>query len=407
MALQPAGAGWSRPRASVSKVRETKSLINGRNAPGVRVLRQPAIFRASPPITAAVLVLLFLVQRRGTTSVGHLFGPVMLVWFAVIAVDGLVHIVEVPRVLAALNPAHAIVVLRRLPAQRLHRARCGVNWLLLASVLALVVSFKSSSALASAYGFAVTGVMTLTTVLAGAVMRGIWGWPMIGLVLVPIMIVDLALFGSNSLKIPSGAWFPLVIGLVIFTIMSTWRAGRRLVLARLASETVPLAEFLTTCDKAPEARISGTAVFLSTHREHVPPTLVQNLKHNKILHRTVLLVRVTTDNVPRVPGPDRIKWHDLGHGFWQIDAHFGFAQTPNVPRELQRAEIPGVDLTDGKISYFVGRANVKSAPRPGMARWREHLYVLLSRLATRTPEFFRIPPPIKSSNWVPSSRSAG
>ena len=106
----------------------------------------------------------------------------------------------------------------------------------------------------------------------------------------------------------------------------------------------------------------------------------------------MLIVRVTTDNVPRVPGPDRIKSRDLGHGFWQIDAHFGFAQTPNVPRELQRAEIPGVDLVHDNISYFVGRANVKSTPRLGMARWREHLYVVLSRLATRTPEFFRIPP---------------
>jgi KUP system potassium uptake protein len=268
-----------------------------------------------------------------------------------------------------------------------------VNWLLLAAVLALVVSFGSSSALASAYGFAVTGTMALTTVLAAAVMRGIWRWrwPMIGVVLVPIMTVDLALFGSNSMKIPTGAWFPLVIGLVMFTIMSTWRTGRRLVLAQLASATKPLANFLATCEEIPEARVSGTAVFLSTHREHVPPTLVLNLKHNKVLHRTVFLVRVTTDNVPLVPGPERIKWRDLGHGFWQIDAHFGFAQTPNVPRELQRAEIPGVDLALGEISYFVGRANVKSTPQPGMARWREHLYVLLSRLATRTPEFFRIP----------------
>ncbi len=110
-----------------------------------------------------------------------------------------------------------------------------------------------------------------------------------------------------------------------------------------------------------------------------------------MLHQTVLLVRVTTANMPRVPASARIKWRALGHGFWQIDAHFGFAQTPSVPRELQRAKIPGVDLAQGKISYFVGRANVKSTPRPGMARWREHLYVFLTRLATRTPEAFRIP----------------
>ena len=474
----------------------------------------PALNRFVVPITIVVLVLLFLIQRRGTASVGRLFGPVMLGWFAVIAVDGSVQIAGTPRVLAALNPAHGITVfitspLRGfivlgavslaitggealyadmghfgrfpirvawfalvLPALVLNYFGQGalllgdktaienpffrmvpgwglmplvllstaatviasqavisgsfsltrqaiqlglmpqldifqtstqargqiyipqVNWLLLVAVLALVVSFRSSSALASAYGFAVTGTMALTTVLAAAVMRGIWRWrwPMIGVVLVPIMTVDLALFGSNSMKIPSGAWFPLVIGLVMFTIMSTWRTGRRLVVAQLTSATMPLAEFLATCEKAPEARVSGIAVFLTSQREQTPGTLVLNLKHNKVLHRTVLLVRVMTDNVPLVPGPERIKWRDLGHGFWQIDAHFGFAQTPNVPRELGRAEIPGIDLAHSEISYFVGRANVKSTPRPGMARWREHLYVLLTRLATRTPEFFRIPP---------------
>jgi KUP system potassium uptake protein len=474
----------------------------------------PELKRFVVPITVVVLVLLFLIQRRGTDSVGYLFGPVMLAWFVLIAVDGLIEIVEVPRVLAALNPARAVtafiasplrgfIVLGAvslaitggealyadmghfgrfpirlawfglvLPALVLNYFGQGalilidktaidnpffrlvpgwgllplvllstaatviasqavisgafsltrqaiqlglmpqldvfqtsvqargqiyiaqVNWLLLAAVLALVLSFGSSSALASAYGFAVTGTMTLTTVLVGAVMHGVWRWrwPTIGIVLVPIMTVDLALFGSNSLKIPSGAWFPLVIGLVMFTIMTTWRTGRRLVLARLARETMPLAEFLATCEQAPEARVSGTAVFLSTHTEHVPPTLMQNLKHNKVLHRTVLLVRVATDNIPRVAGPDRIKARELGHGFWQIDAHFGFAQTPNVPRELRRTEIPGVDLDRGKISFFVGRANVTSALQPGMARWREHLYVFLSRVATRTTEFFRIPP---------------
>jgi KUP system potassium uptake protein len=168
-----------------------------------------------------------------------------------------------------------------------------VNWLLLIAVVALVLGFQSSSALASAYGFAVTGTMTITTALAAAVMRGVWRWqwPTIAVVLVPIMTVDLALFGSNALKIPSGGWFPLVIGLAVFSIMTTWRAGRRLVQARLASEAVPLASFLATCDDAPEARVSGTAVFLTTQTEHVPVTLLHNLKHNKVLHRIVLRSR--------------------------------------------------------------------------------------------------------------------
>jgi KUP system potassium uptake protein len=474
----------------------------------------PALNRFVLPLTVVVLAALFLVQKRGTESVGHLFGPVMVLWFAVIAVDGLIQIAKVPGVLRALNPAHAVTIFIAspltgffvlgavslaitggealyadmghfgrfpirltwfalvLPALVLNYFGQGalilgdkmaignpffhlvpawglfplvllstaatviasqavisgcfslsrqaiqlglmppldvfqtsaqargqiyipqVNWLLLAAVLALVLGFQSSSALASAYGFAVTGTMTLTTVLAAAVMRGVWRWqwPMIAVVLVPIMTIDLALFGANALKIPSGGWFPLVIGLVMFTIMTTWRSGRRLVQARLADETVPLASFLATCAQAPEARVSGTAVFLTTHTEDVPLTLLHNLEHNKVLHRTVLLVRVVTRNIPRVARPERIKARDLGGGFWQIEAHFGFAQTPNVPRELARAQIPGLDLEPSKISFFVGRANVKSTSRPGMARWRERLYAVLTRLATRPTEFFRIPP---------------
>jgi KUP system potassium uptake protein len=269
-----------------------------------------------------------------------------------------------------------------------------INWLLLIAVVALVLGFQSSSALASAYGFAVTGTMAITTVLAGAVMRGVWRWqwPMIAVVLVPLMTVDLALFGANTLKIPSGGWFPLVIGIAVFTILTTWRTGRRLVRMQLTSEAVPLASFLATCDEAPEARVSGTAVFLTAQTRDVPLTLLRNLKHNKVLHRTVLLVRVVTENIPRVAGADRIKARELGSGFWQIEAHFGFAQTPNVPRELQRAKIPGLELDPSQISFFVGRANVKPSPRPGMARWRERLYSALARVATRSPDFFHIPP---------------
>ncbi len=474
----------------------------------------PALNRFVLPLTIIVLLALFLFQKGGTGRVGRIFGPVMILWFAVIAIIGVMQIAETPSVLGALNPAHAahifiatpgagFVVLgavalaitggealyadmghfgrfpirlawfavvlpalvlnyfgqgalilgdktaidnpffRMAPAwglfplvllstaatviasqavisgafslsrqaiqlglmppldifQTSTRAHgqiyiAQINWLLLIAVVALVLGFQSSSALASAYGFAVTGTMAITTVLAAAVMRGVWRWqwPTIAFVLVPIMTVDLALFGANTLKIPSGGWFPLVIGVAVFTILTTWRTGRRLVRMRLASEAVPLASFLTTCDEAPEARVSGTAVFLTTQTEDVPLTLLRNLKHNKVLHRTVLLVHVVTENIPRVAGADRIKARELGSGFWQIEAHFGFAQTPNAPRELQRAQIPGLELDPSEISFFVGRANVKSSPRPGMARWRERLYSGLARVATRSPDFFRIPP---------------
>jgi KUP system potassium uptake protein len=474
----------------------------------------PALNRFVLPLTIVVLLALFLFQKGGTGRVGRLFGPVMVLWFAVIAVSGALQVAEAPGVLAALNPAHAVGIFVAAPVagfivlgavalaitggealyadmghfgrfpirlawfavvlpalvlnyfgqgalilgnkaaienpffrmvpdwglfplvllstaatviasqavisgafslsrqaiqlglmppldifQTSTRARGQiyipqVNWLLLIAVLALVLGFQSSSALASAYGFAVTGTMTITTVLAGAVMRGVWRWqwPMIAIVLVPILTVDLALFGANALKIPSGGWFPLVIGLAVFTIMTTWRAGRRLVRARLASETVPLASFLATCEEASEARVSGTAVFLTTQTKDVPVTLLHNLKHNKVLHRTVLLLRVVTENIPRVAGTDRIKARELGDGFWRIEAHFGFAQTPNVARELGRANIPGLELDPSQISFFIGRANIKSSSRPGMARWREHLYSGLVRIATRPTEFFRIPP---------------
>jgi KUP system potassium uptake protein len=474
----------------------------------------PALNRFVVPITVVVLTLLFLIQKRGTARVGHLFGPVMLVWFVVIGLDGLVQVAEAPRVLLALHPAYAIGVFIKSPTRGFlvlgavslaitgaealyadmgHFGRLPIrlawfaivlpalvlnyfgqgalilgdssaidnpffrmvpgwglmplvllstaatviasqavisgafslsrqaiqlgllpqldiyqtsaqargqiyipelNWLLLIAILGLVFGFRSSSALAAAYGFAVVGTMSLTTVLVIAVMRRVWRWrwPLIAALAAPIMTVDLALLGANSMKIPSGAWFPLVIGLAMFTIMTTWRTGRRLVVERLALETMPLAAFLETCEMTAEERVSGTAIFLTSRTDYVPATLMQNLKHNKVLHRTILLARVATENVPLIAGPDRIKARDLGHGFWQIDAHFGFAQTPNLPRELRRAEIKGLDLDLDKVSYFIGRANIKSTPRSGMARWRERLYIALTRVATRSPEFFRIPP---------------
>jgi KUP system potassium uptake protein len=474
----------------------------------------PALSRVVLPLTVAVLLALFLFQKSGTESVGRLFGPVMVLWFAVLGGLGVAQIVQAPRVLGALNPAHAVGIFVAAPAagfvvlgavalaitggealyadmghfgrfpirlawfavvlpalvinyfgqgalilgdkaaienpffrmapawglfplvllstaatiiasqavisgafslsrqaiqlglmpaldifQTSTRERGQiyipqVNWLLLIAVLSLVLGFQSSSALASAYGFSVTGTMTVTTVLAGTVMRSVWRWqwPTVAVVLVPIITVDLALFGANALKIPSGGWFPLVIGLVVFTIMTTWRTGRRLVLMRLARQAAPLASFLATCEEVPETRVSGTAVFLTTQTENVPATLLRNLKHNKVLHQTVLLVRVLTENIPRVAGPDRIKARELGGGFWQIEAHFGFAQTPNVPRELGRAEVPELKLDASQLSFFVGRTNVKPSARPGMARWRERLYSGLARIATRQTEFFRIPP---------------
>src|SRR5262249_27677191 len=210
-------------------------------------------------------------------------------------------------------------------------------------------------------------------------------------VFVPLGLVDLALFSSNALKVPSGGWFPLAIGVIVFIVMSTWRAGRQLVFAQLSARSVPLSSFLATAAGACEARVSGIAVYLTNQINVAPVTLLNNFKHNKVLHGTALFVRVVTENIPRVAREDRVRAHQLGSGFWQIDIHFGFAQTPNVPRELGRADIPGLILEPGQMSFFFGRANVKSTPRPGMARWRERLYAAMTRIATRPTEFFRIP----------------
>ena len=268
-----------------------------------------------------------------------------------------------------------------------------LNWLLLVAVLALVLGFQSSSALAAAYGFAVTGTMVITTVLALAVAHRIWGWhwSSVAAAFLPLGLVDLALFSSNALKIPSGGWFPLAIGMIVFIVMSTWRKGRELVFAQLSARSVPLPAFFATAAEACEARVSGTAVYLTNRTDDVPLTLLDNFKHNKVLHSTVLFVRIVTENIPRVAREERVRAQHLGPGFWQIDIHFGFAQTPNVPRELGRADIPGLNLDPGQMSFFVGRFNVKSTERPGMARWRERLYAGLARIATHPTEFFRIP----------------
>ena len=270
-----------------------------------------------------------------------------------------------------------------------------VNWLLMAAVLALVLGFRSSSALASAYGFAVTGTMTLTTVLAGAVMRGIWRWrwPMIGFVLVPIMTVDLALFSSNSLKIPSGAWFPLVIGLVMFTIMSTWRTGRRLVLAKLASETMPLGDFLATCEEAPEARVSGTAVFLSSQRRAgATCTRAKSQAQQGAAPDGVACSRRDRQySAGSRPGSDQVR--AISATAFGRSTRISGSPRPRMCRGNYSAPKSRESIS------FTAKSPTSSAaptsnrqPRPGMARWREHLYVFLSRLATRTPEFFRIPP---------------
>ena len=245
-----------------------------------------------------------------------------------------------------------------------------LNWLLLVAVLALVLGFQSSSALAAAYGFAVTGTMVITTVLATAVAHRIWGWrwPVVAAAFVPLGFVDLALFSSNALKIPSGGWFPLAIGVIVFIVMSTWREGRQLVYARLSDRSVPLPSFLATATEACEARVSGTAVYLTNRTDDVPVPLLNNFKHNKVLHRTVLFVRIVTENIPRVAREDRVRAHQLGQGFWQIEIHFGFAQTPMFRASLAVRTYRGSILIPVKCRSLSGGS---MSNRPSAREWRD------------------------------------
>jgi KUP system potassium uptake protein len=275
----------------------------------------------------------------------------------------------------------------------------------LTAVLALVLGFESSSALAAAYGFAVTGTMAVTTVLAGFVARKVWHWrwPMIAAVLMPIIAIDLALFGANATKIPRGAWFPLVIGLVVFVIMSTWRKGRQLVGSRAARDAVPVASFLATCEETLEARVSGTAAYLTAETAYVPATLVRNLKHDKVLHQTVLLVRVVTENIPRVSGPDRIKVSDLGSGFWQIEAHFGLLRRRTFLGNWDGRKSQALSSIQARCLFLLdtptsNRANSRGWPAgasafiPASCAWRP---------GRRSSSAFRR---TASLNWAPKSR---
>jgi KUP system potassium uptake protein len=173
--------------------------------------------------------------------------------------------------------------------------------------------------------------------------------------------------------------------------MATWREGRRRLLARLAAASIPLPQFLAEQEPHCEARVSGTAVVLSTHADDVPLTLLNNFKHNHVLHERVLLVRVVTEHIPRVAPAERAAVRSLGSGFWQVDLHFGFAETPDVPRVLCGATIPGPPLDPQAVSFFTGRAHIEPLPEGGMAHWRERLYAALAHVATRQTEFFHIP----------------
>lgn len=488
------------PAISVLSAVEGLSVIN------------PALSTFVVPLALIILVGLFVIQSRGTARVGALFGPIMLLYFAVLAVLGLINIARVPEVLLALNPWYAVqffivdgvkaflalgsVVLavtgaealyadmghfgRRpirvswlvyvMPALMLNYLGQGamlladpsaiqspffllapewaliplvmlatmatviasqavitgafsvtqqaiqlgflprlsikftsasaqgqiyipfINWGLMVCVIALVLTFKSSSNLAAAYGIAVTGAMTIDTILLGVVVFSLWRWNRwVGFGLLGVFLaVDVAYFSANLTKVPDGGWVPLVIGLVIFTLLTTWSRGRQLMQKKLLESAMPIEVFIKSASTT-ATRVPGTAVFLTSTATGVPHALLHNMKHNKILHERVVFLTMNIDNVPYVPATSRITVEALGEGFYRIIVRYGFMQDPDIPKALALAEPQGLTFKMMETSFFLARQTLIASEKPGMALWREKVFAWMLRNATNAMEFFKLP----------------
>ena len=268
-----------------------------------------------------------------------------------------------------------------------------INWTLLTAVILLVVGFQSSSNLAAAYGIAVTMALTIDSLLIYVVLTRLWHWhKLVALaIVVPLLVVDFSFLGSNALKIPQGGWFPIAIGIVVFTLLTTWKRGRAILAERLAKETIPLDVFIASISAAPPPRVPGTAVFLTTAEGRVPPALLHNLKHNKVLHERVVLLTLKTRGVPTVPLVERLRIESLGCDFRQIEASYGFMEDQDIPTLLEECGRRGAPFDMMDTSFFVSRETLIASAVPGMALWREKLFVSMSKNATRAIEYFNIP----------------
>lgn len=465
------------------------------------------------PIALVVLVGLFVFQRRGTASVGALFGPVMVVWFAVLALLGALAIFDNPAVLAAINPLHALrfitgnsllgffalgaVVLCITGAEALYADMGhfgakpiqyawlgyvmpallinyfgqgallladpsavenpfyllapewamfplvilstvatiiasqavisgtfsitqqaiqlgytprleiqhtsdkeigqiylpGINWLLLVSIIALVIEFGSSSNLAAAYGIAVTGTMLITNILAIAVAIRLWDWSPVRAILgaLPFICIDIGFFLANSVKIPDGGWFPLVFGLAIFILLTTWKRGRELLGARLAAEAMDLKPFIASITEGGVERVPGTAVFMTPNSESVPHAMLHSLKHYKALHEQVIILSVDVFDVPYVPDVDRVEVHRLNGNFSQVIVQYGFKDEPDIPAALALCAEAGLEIDMMDTSFFLGRETLIPKLGSDMAYWRELIFVTMFRNAGSATAFFKIP----------------
>ena len=473
----------------------------------------PAFAGLVLPIVIVILIALFWVQKSGTARIGLVFGPIMLVYFSVIAVLGILSIVQTPGVLWALSPHYAVefflidperaflalgsVVLAvtgaealyadmghfgrkpiglswlffvlpalilnymgqgallfrdgrealvspfynlapeslqlplvilatmaaviasqavisgafsvtqqaiqlgfmpRLRIEHTSAATVGqiyiplVNWLLLTMVLLLVIFFRTSSNLTSAYGIAVTGAMFIDTCLLSVVLFRLWNWPVYYALplLAVFFLVDGAYFSANLTKVPAGGWFPLLVGLIIFTILTTWSKGRQLMIDRMREGAMPIKIFIQSAATS-ATRVPGTAVFMTSSPEGVPHALLHNLKHNKVLHERIILLTIKIADVPYVSEGHRCMIEDLGAGFHRMVLRYGFIEEPDVPVALANVHRCGADFRMIDTSFFLSRQTLLPSSRPGMMLWREKLFSWMLRNAESAMEFFRLP----------------
>ena len=466
------------------------------------------------PVTVVILLGLFLLQSRGTKTVGTLFGPIMVIWFITIAVMGIPWIARAPEVFKAFNPVLGIeflfengwlgfVVLGSvflvvtggealyadmghfgpkpirvawftlvfpsliinylgqgallltdptaasapfflmapswaliplvglatcaaviasqalisgafsLTRQAIQLGYCPrlviehtsatehgqiylpqVNWALMLATIGLVLGFRTSSNLAAAYGIAVGATMAITTMLTYLVARGSWGIGRLqaGSLAIFFLVIEFGLFGANLPKIPRGGWFPLVVAGIVYIALTTWKQGRALLWLRLSQRIYPFDRFMKDIADVPPYRVPGTAIFMTSNLQGTPPTLLHNLEHNRVLHERVILLTVTTRDVPYVSDLERAELEPLGQGFYRLALRYGFMQEPDVPAALLAQATPDFPIDLDRTTFFLGIETLIEPKEPGMPRWRERLFMFMSRNAVRATSFFKIPP---------------
>ena len=269
-----------------------------------------------------------------------------------------------------------------------------INWALMISCIGLVLGFRSSDNLAAAYGIAVVLTMFITTLLFYFVARRLWNWSPLraGSLCAVFLIAELAFLGANLAKIVHGGWFPLVVGLVGFTLMATWKTGRRRLRQRLTNSMLPLADFLKDVAQTNPTRVRGTAVFLAGNPEGTPAALTHNFKHNKVLHKRVVLLTIATEEIPYVADEQRVTVADLGNDFFRVIGRYGFMEEPSVPEILALCKPHGLNFREMETTFFLSRETIIPSQRRGLMMWRKRLFALLSRNAQPANAFFHLPP---------------